>query len=82
MGTSFKLPKQTYIGGGKNELTLKEILTRLEKAYCNSIGIEFMYINNLEELNFIRKAFEPPGVVKISNEEKKRCLSRLTKAVA
>jgi 2-oxoglutarate dehydrogenase complex dehydrogenase (E1) component-like enzyme len=38
----FKLPATTFIGEKERQLPLKEILKRLEDAYCKSIGVEFM----------------------------------------
>jgi len=53
----FKLPATTFIGGNDRSLTLREILRRLEDAYCRSIGVEFMYINSLEQCNWIRYVY-------------------------
>lgn len=33
-------------------LPLREIIKRLEKVYCGSIGAEFMHIFNLEEVKY------------------------------
>jgi len=44
----FKLPPATWIDGKDSSLPLKTILTRLENAYCRSIGVEFMFINSFE----------------------------------
>lgn len=57
-----------------------EILDRLEKVYCNKIGVEFMFINSLEQCNWIRKKFESPGVMNYTPEEKRLILARLTRA--
>lgn len=76
----FKLPAATSIGGGEKSLPLKEIITRLENAYCSTIGLEYMYIPSVEECNWIRDRFEPPGITKISNNKKKLCLARLARA--
>ncbi|CAG9859940.1 unnamed protein product [Phyllotreta striolata] len=76
----FQLPHATSIGGKEKSLPLKEIIKRLEDAYCRSIGLEYMYINSIDECNWIRDRFEPPGITSISNDKKKLCLSRLARA--
>lgn len=58
----------------------REILNRLENVYCNKIGVEFMFINSLEQCNWIRKRFETPGVLNFSPERKRLILARLTRA--
>ncbi|XP_055379071.1 2-oxoglutarate dehydrogenase complex component E1 isoform X2 [Condylostylus longicornis] len=80
MERQFKLPSTTFIGGDEKALPLKEILNRLESVYCNKIGVEFMFINSLEQCNWIRKRFESPGVLSFSPEEKRLILARLTRA--
>ena len=80
MDRSFKLPSTTFIGGKENALPLKEILKRLELSYCRHIGVEFMFINSLEQCNWIRKKLEPPGVMQMSNDQKRLILARLTRA--
>lgn len=61
-------------------LSLREILNRLEEAYCNNIGIEFMFINSLEQCNWIRQRMEPPNVTKMSPDQKRLILARLTRS--
>ncbi|KAI8428549.1 hypothetical protein MSG28_007312 [Choristoneura fumiferana] len=51
-----------------------------QHAYCNNIGIEFMFINSLEQCNWIRQRMEPPGVTKMSPEQKRLMLARLTRS--
>ncbi|EDW69592.1 2-oxoglutarate dehydrogenase-like, mitochondrial isoform X2 [Drosophila virilis] len=80
MERQFKLPSTTFIGGDEASLPLKEILNRLENVYCNKIGVEFMFINSLEQCNWIRKRFETPGVLNFTPEEKRLILARLTRA--
>ncbi|CAA9993310.1 unnamed protein product [Nesidiocoris tenuis] len=80
MGRTFKLPATTFIGGKSKTLTLKEILERLETAYCRHIGVEFMFINSLEQCNWIRQRLETPGVLDIDANSKRLLLARLTRA--
>lgn len=62
MDRMFKLPSTTYIGGSEGVLPLREILRRLENVYCGSIGVEYMFINDLDQCNWIREKFETPGL--------------------
>lgn len=80
MDRHFKLPSTTFIGGKEKSLPLREILRRLELAYCRHIGIEFMFINSLEQCNWIRKRMETPNCMEINNEQKRLILARLARA--
>ncbi|TWP26159.1 2-oxoglutarate dehydrogenase E1 component [Apibacter muscae] len=63
--------------------TLAEIIQLLNKVYCNSIGIEYMYIQSPIEIRWIqewlKKGFNQP---QLNVEEKKRILKKLSHAVA
>ncbi|XP_973425.2 2-oxoglutarate dehydrogenase complex component E1 isoform X2 [Tribolium castaneum] len=80
MDRVFKLPSTTFIGGKEKQLPLREILRRLELTYCRHIGVEFMFINSLEQCNWIRQRLETPGAMEISADEKRLILARLTRA--
>ncbi|XP_034950533.1 2-oxoglutarate dehydrogenase, mitochondrial isoform X1 [Chelonus insularis] len=80
MDRVFKLPSTTFIGGKEKSLPLREILKRLENTYCGHIGVEFMFINSLEQCNWIRQKMETPGIMEINNDEKRLILARLTRA--
>ena len=80
MDRLFKLPNTTYIGGGETVLSLREILKRLEATYCRFVGVEYMFINNLEQCQWIRENFETPGIMELSLEKKKTLLSRMTRS--
>lgn len=68
------------IGG---ELTLSKILEYLQKIYCDSIGIEYMYIRDPEKIewiqNWINSNLNHP---QLNVEEKERILLKLNEAVA
>ncbi|KAJ6658656.1 hypothetical protein lerEdw1_019816 [Lerista edwardsae] len=76
----FHLPTTTFIGGNESALPLREIIRRLEMAYCQHIGVEFMFINDLEQCQWIRQKFETPGVMQFTNEEKRTLLARLVRS--
>ncbi|KAF2364758.1 2-oxoglutarate dehydrogenase E1 component [Trinorchestia longiramus] len=80
MSRSYKLPMSTYIGGKETSLPLSDIISRLENAYCGSIGVEFMFINSLEQCNWIRQKFESPGIMTMGKDEKRLLLARLTRS--
>uniref|UniRef100_F6UHA9 2-oxoglutarate dehydrogenase, mitochondrial n=3 Tax=Ciona intestinalis TaxID=7719 RepID=F6UHA9_CIOIN len=71
MNNIYQLPQTTMIGGGETTLPLHEIIKRLENSYCRSIGVEYMFINNYEQCNWIRQQFEPPGITKLTDNEKR-----------
>lgn len=77
------VPVNGKIIGVEGEYTLKEIIDILNKEYCSSIGIEYMYIRKPEEIlwiqNWINQNFNQPV---LDVEEKKRILKKLSHAVA
>uniref|UniRef100_A0A8C5IVC0 2-oxoglutarate dehydrogenase-like, mitochondrial n=1 Tax=Junco hyemalis TaxID=40217 RepID=A0A8C5IVC0_JUNHY len=77
----FQLPTTTFIGGNENSLSLREIIKRLEHTYCQHIGLEFMFINDVEQCQWIRQKFETPGVMKFSNDDKRTLLARLVRSM-
>uniref|UniRef100_A0A8C7WVY6 oxoglutarate dehydrogenase (succinyl-transferring) n=1 Tax=Oryzias sinensis TaxID=183150 RepID=A0A8C7WVY6_9TELE len=76
----FRLPTTTFIGGSETALPLKEIIRRLEMAYCQHIGVEFMFINDLDQCQWIRQKFETPGVMQFTPEEKRTLLARMIRS--
>ncbi|XP_073542063.1 2-oxoglutarate dehydrogenase-like, mitochondrial isoform X1 [Phyllobates terribilis] len=76
----FRLPTTTYIGGNETSLSLREIIRRLEHSYCQHIGLEFMFINDVEQCQWIRQKFETPGIMKFTNDEKRTLLARLVRS--
>ncbi|KAK1905371.1 2-oxoglutarate dehydrogenase-like mitochondrial, partial [Dissostichus eleginoides] len=77
---SFQLPSTTFIGGEDTTLPLREIIRRLEASYCGHIGIEFMFINNVDQCQWIRQKFETPGILQFTKLEKRTLLARLIRS--
>ncbi len=69
----------SLVGGAR--MTLSEILQRLRRIYCSSVGAEYMYISSVVEKRWIQARLEgPAGEIKYPNEIKKRVMERLTAA--
>jgi len=65
----------------KATATLAEINQALHRVYCHTIGFEFMYINSVEEVEWIQGRIEQSWAnFKPSKEEKLHLLDRLIKA--
>lgn len=63
--------------------TLADVITHLEKIYCESIGTEYMHINNVAEKQFIRDWITVnENHPKLSAPEKTEILEKLNQAVA
>lgn len=78
--------KRTFNVGSFSSLNkasapLSEIIQALRKTYCNTIGFEYMHINRVEEVEWIRERIEQGWInFKPSNEEKLHLLERLVMA--
>lgn len=65
----------------KPKADLKTIYQSLRKVYCGTIGFEYMHINRVDEVAFIRERIETGWAnFKVSPEEKKYILDRLVAA--
>jgi|TARA_R110000737_G_scaffold17130_1_gene34602 2-oxoglutarate dehydrogenase E1 component len=69
------------MGLGKSS-TLREIVADLEATYCESIGIEYMYIRDPERLSWFRNQIELKNRPKYSNDEKLEIYKKLNQATA
>lgn len=76
----FRLPSTTYIGGDAKALPLREIINRLESAYCNHIGCEYSFINDAVKVDWIKRKFETPNSLRFSEVERRLILARLIRA--
>ncbi|WP_299112437.1 2-oxoglutarate dehydrogenase E1 component [uncultured Winogradskyella sp.] len=63
--------------------TLQNIIDHLERIYCDSIGVEYMYIRKPEEIDWIQKKLNVnDNHPQFSADEKKNILKKLNEAVS
>ncbi len=66
---------------GPSTMTLRQILEKLRATYCRSIGVQFMHIDDLARLNWLRERMEGTGNrLELSRDEQLRILTKLTDA--
>ena len=69
----------SLIGLGKAKL--KTIVAHLEQTYCQSIGVEYMYIRRPDVIDWLQNKMEPSqNGTKFSIDQKRRILQMLNKA--
>jgi len=81
--TIWDLEREYLTGGlaGQDRMTLRQILKVLRDAYCRTIGIEYMHIQDPEQKAWIQDQVE--GVsVELEPDEQKHVLGRLNAAEA
>ena len=77
--TVFQAGTQCGIGAS----TLSDIVIHLNKVYCQSIGVEYMYIRNSSERNWIKNYIHKnDNQPSFSLDQKKQMLKKLNEAVA
>ena len=75
----FQAGEQVGIGPS----TLKLIIAHLEKVYCQSIGVEYMYIRDSKEIEWIKnRLHRNSNTPKFDVSQKKHILHKLNQAVA
>ncbi len=61
------------------EIPLRELIARLKRTYCGSIGVEYMHCDEPAIRHWLQERMEPAqNQVSLSREEKTRILERLT----
>jgi 2-oxoglutarate dehydrogenase E1 component len=65
--------------GGVDKMRLGDLLGVLRDAYCRTIGVEFMHIQNTDEQQWIQEQFEG-RLHEVTKEQKHRILERLNAA--
>ncbi len=69
----------TLIGLG--DAKLKDIVAHLQKVYCSSIGVEYMYIRNQEVVKWFQEHLEQKPSSAFTPDEKRHILEKLNQAV-
>jgi 2-oxoglutarate dehydrogenase E1 component len=66
---------------GLDRTSLRNLLQALRDTYCRNIGFEYMFISDRPQRQWIQERIEPVrGMAKLSAEEKKHLLQKLTEA--
>tara|TARA_B100001250_G_scaffold138972_1_gene119007 strand:+ start:8577 stop:11279 length:2703 start_codon:yes stop_codon:yes gene_type:complete len=74
----FQAGEQVGIGASK----LSEIISHLETVYCQSIGVEYMYVRDPKEINWIKnRLHQNSNTPKFNVDQKKHILHKLNQAV-
>ncbi|HTJ12284.1 MAG TPA: 2-oxoglutarate dehydrogenase E1 component [Dinghuibacter sp.] len=77
LATEFEAGRFVNLG----RTSLQKILAFLQKVYTSSIGVEFLYINDPEQLDWMTRAVESELQQPISLDQKRRILERLNDGV-
>ncbi len=68
---------------GKKPTSLKEIIRHLQNIYCQSIGVEYMYIRKPEVVQWIQDRLNVnENLPNFNSEQKKNILDKLNQAVS
>ena len=77
--TIFQAGSQVGIGPS----SLKDIITHLKQVYCQSIGVEYMYIRKPDQVEWIKnRLHKNSNTPTFSPEEKRQILRKINQAVA
>ena len=76
LNTVFQAGEQVGLG----PVTLQSIIDDLEKTYCQSIGIEYVYMREPERIKWFNDTIELKNRPNYSKEEKKRIFTKLNEA--
>ena len=78
LGNNFQAGNEIGIG----KASLRKIIEHLQKTYCQSIGVEYMYIRNQEIVQWLKSKMETTqNIPAFSQKIKHQILSKLTEAV-
>ncbi len=79
LNTVFEAGREVGLGPS----ILSEIINHLKLVYCQSIGVEYMYIRDQKEIDWIKNFIhQNNNHASFNNKQKKRILKELNKAVS
>jgi len=77
--------EQVFQAGNKlgiGPAKLKDIISFLDQTYCGSVAVEYVYIRNVEQVNWLKEKMEGHrNTPNFSKEQKQNILYKLTQAV-
>jgi len=77
------LDRPVWLGGalGLEKATVREIVDILRRNYCGHVGLEYMYINDLDERRFLQERMEGKDAeIVFTPEGKKSILTKVVQA--
>ena len=77
------LDRPIWLGGtlGLEKATVREIVAILQANYCGSVGLEYMYIADIEERQFLQERMEGADkIIEFSVEGKRAILNKVIEA--
>lgn len=77
MNTVFEAGKFTPLG----KASLKDIVTFLKKCYTESVGAQFLYINDNEKVEWLQNEIETTLQVPVPLDQKRRIIQKLNEGV-
>ena len=81
MAVQFGLGDGDFSVGDAGKMPLSEIINKLQRTYCQHIGVEYMHIGSLKERLWIRQRFEGDlSTPHFSADEKRYLLKQITAA--
>lgn len=77
LDTEFEAGKFTRLG----KSSLKNIIAFLKKCYTQSVGVQFMYINDNEKLEWVKNEMETTLQASVPLNQKRRIIQKLNEGV-
>ena len=65
------------LGSRQVNVTLRQVVSNLERTYCQTLGVEYMHISSMEKTNWIRKHVETPKWLQFSKEKRLHIYERV-----
>ena len=80
-GDDLERPVEATGLGYEGEVPLREVVERLERTYCSTIGVEFSHIEDEERRGWLFERFESAGGrVELSRRQRQHLLELLTRS--